>query len=250
MDYTNTFNERVKQYNYAINTYPDVLKNEFETAIELCNIKNTDSVLNILAGGSPLHKYFITMPFLYREYEINTAFSELDNISLCKLNNIPEESNTINTIIILAALHHINHNEQQDLFKECFRILDNTSGKLIIGDVIDNSKESRWLNEFVNKYNSSGHKGVFFSSSDKSNMEQNGFLTKVQVKTYPWIFNDENALIDFCKNLFGLDLATNVEIINGIHMYLNPEMVGTQIHIQWTLIYFISIKHPMLLQHP
>ena len=60
MDYTNTFNERVKQYNYAINTYPDVLKNEFETAIELCNIKNTDSVLNILAGGSPLHKYFIT----------------------------------------------------------------------------------------------------------------------------------------------------------------------------------------------
>ena len=242
MDYNQSFANRVNQYDYAITKYPDTLKEEFRTAIEICKIKDTDILLNILAGGIPLDKYFTTKPYLYRKYEINKLFSESDNMLLCQLNNIQEESDTIDTILVLASLHHINHLERQDFFEECFRILKPVTGKFIIGDVIEDSKEAKWLNEFVNKYNPQGHNGLFFSNKDKVSIETARFKTEIEIKSYPWIFNNEEELVDFCRNLFGLDLATDYEILEGIKQYLNVEKKEKYI-INWTLIYFISRKN-------
>lgn len=238
MNYTNSFENRANSYNYAINKYPTVLKNEFKTTIKLCNIKSTDIILNILAGGTPLNSYFTTKPYKYKEYEINSKF----NIELCTLDNIPERDNTIDTIITLASLHHMNNNERSMYYKECYRILKRNTGKLIIGDVIEGSNEAKWLNEFVNKYNSKGHIAQFFSNNDKKLFEENGFIVELEIKSYPWVFETEDILVDFCKNLFGLDLATYEQILDGIKVYLNPIYTANNILINWSLIYFISRK--------
>lgn len=248
MDYKETFNKRAHKYKYAIEKYPCVLEKEFQTAVEMCDIKSTDVVLNILAGGTSLNKYFIKQPQSYKQYDINCSFSELENIILCQLNKIPEDDNSIDTIITLASLHHTTNDERDMYYKECYRILKSETGKLVIGDIVESSKEAKWLNEFVNKYNSNGHNGIFFSNNDKQLIEKNGFLTETEIKSYPWIFNNENELLDFCKNLFGLDLATDKEILEGINTYLNPIRLENNILINWTLMYFISIKNQVFPQ--
>lgn len=239
MDYNKSFKNRANLYKYAIETYPIVLEKEFKTAIELCNIQSTDIVLNLLAGGTPLNKYFITSPKKYLEYETNIFFS---NIPQFTFNYIPEKSNSINTIIILAGLHHSNEDERKQLYKECNRTLKESTGRLIIGDVIHGSKEAEWLNIFVNNYNSSGHNGLFWTEKDKTLIEQNGFTTDIVIKSYPWIFQSEYELIDFTRNLFGLDLANDEDILSGLNTYLCPRIHNNNIVIDWNLIYFISTK--------
>jgi SAM-dependent methyltransferase len=239
MNYNNSFENRVDNYNYAITKYPNVLENEFKTAIQMCDIQSSDILLNILAGGIPLNKYFSIKPRIYKEYELNPKF----NIDICSLDNIPEKDNTVDIIITLTSLHHMNNNDREIYYKECFRILKNLSGKLIIGDVIKDSKEAKWLDEFVNKYNSKGHIAQFFTDTDKTLIEKNGFISEVQLKTYPWIFETEEMLVDFCKNLFGLNLATYEQILDGIKLYLEPEYLDNNIIIHWSLIYFISSKN-------
>jgi hypothetical protein len=74
MDYNNSFEKRAKQYNSIITAYPHILKNEFVTAITMCDIKSNDILLNILAGGIPLNDYFIIKPQIYKEYTKKKCF--------------------------------------------------------------------------------------------------------------------------------------------------------------------------------
>lgn len=242
MNYDKVFNKRGKFYKYAIEKYPEVLKHEFETAVDICSIKNTDIIINMLAACVPLDRYFKVQPQKYIEYDTNLNFAELMGIKYCTLYNIPESNISVDTIISLAGLHHSTQDERVEFYKECYRILKNNTGRLIIGDVIKNSKEAIWLNVFVNKYNSSGHNGIFWDEYDKNFINENGFNTRVEIRSYPWIFKSDASLLDFVKNLFCLDLASDAEIIAGIDKYLHPVRTNKQININWQLIYFISTK--------
>jgi SAM-dependent methyltransferase len=248
MDYDKTFEKRGSAYKYAIETYPHVLENEFKTAIEMCKVKSSDIILNIPAACIPLNKYFTVKPHKYIEYETNDNFATLLSVKTCKLNKIPEIDNSIDTVISLASLHHTNNTEREEFYSECYRVLKSDTGKLIIGDVIENSKESIWLNVFVNKYNSLGHKGNFWKESDKNILELKGYSVNMKYTEYTWNFNSENELVDFCKNLFGLDLASAEEILLGINTILDPETINGKIYVRWNLIYFIAIKAPIFLQ--
>ena len=242
MDYSNTFKKRVDRYTYAIETYPYVMDNEFKTAVEVSNIKETDVIINIPAACVPLHKYFQIHPKRYIEYETNKPFADRVNIKYCSFFDISESDVSINKIISLASLHHMTLNERDIFYKECQRLLYQ-DGQLIIGDVQIDSKEDVWLNKFVNTYNSVGHNGLFWSEDDRDLLEQNGFIVDIQLKTYPWVFDTKHGMVDFCKNLFGLDKATDEEIENGIDTYLQPQYINDKYMIDWHLLYFIATKH-------
>lgn len=247
MDYNSAFISRAHKYKYAIETYPHVLENEFKTVVDVCNNTETDTVLNVTAGCASLDSYFTVKPQKYIEYEPNTTFSKLDNMTQCSFDAIPENDESINIIVTKASLHHLNNEERDKFYKECKRILVKT-GKLVFGDVIKNSKEDRWLNIFVNTFNSSGHNGLFFDTSDCELLVKNGYDVKTDVRTYDWVFNSETEMVDFCKHLFGLDLANDDEIANGINTYLCPFKKGGKIVFEWSLLYFISTKAPTLSQ--
>jgi ferredoxin len=50
----------------------------------------------------------------------------------------------------------------------------------------------------------------------------------------------ESDMLDFCKHLFGLDVATDAKIRSGIQQFLGPWTEHNEIHIPWQLIYFTS----------
>jgi len=242
--YNKTFDNRVKNYIYAQEKYPNVMKNEFEIAIKICELKSNDKFVNIPADNGFLFNY-IDKTIEYIPFEINENFSKETNYKLCKLNNLPLENNSIDKILSLASLHHFNNNDREEFYKEIKRILKvNNNGIFILGDVLKNSKQDKFLNEFVNKYNSNGHQGIFFHENDKFLLEKCGFnVIEIEYPKYKWNFTSKDEMCDYCINLFGLDLIiSNEDVINGIKTYLDfyENKDDGCCYFIWQLIYFKS----------
>jgi hypothetical protein len=238
MDYNKTFESRCEAFKYAMETYPHVMAHELRTAIEMCDIQSNDTLLNIPAACIPLSNFFIQKPKAYIEYETNKKFGDLMRIPHAEFYDIPERPTSVSKIISLASLHHATQEERRAFYVEARRILD-PSGALIIGDVLADSPQARWLNIFVDAHNPAGHKGIFWSENDSALLEETGFAVQVVKKQYTWDFKSRQEMIDFCHNLFGLTNATDETIESGIQTHLSPVFNDDgSIQIPWQLIYF------------
>lgn len=239
MDYINSFEKRYKKYLYAVNKYPKVMDNEFKIACEMMRIEDNNVILNIPCAGTDLKRYIFNNNIKYHEFETSPDFASM-GYNLCSYNSIPLEDKSVDRIIVLASFHHVPIGERLEIYKEFKRILKN-DGLFVIGDVIKNSKQDKWLNEFVNKWNSKGHKGFFFDFNDKEILEDSGFCVEVYTKKYKWNFNNEEEMKDFTINLFGLDLIDKNDITNYtnyVKEFLNYD--SNDCSFDWELIYFIS----------
>lgn len=245
MDYNATFAKRGRSYKYAMDTYPHAMDAEFQTAIRMCGLSAGDVLLNIPAGGVPL------LPFLphdveYLCYETNERFAALTGLPCCTLRAIPLLDGSVDAIVSIAALHHATEDERAAFYAEARRLLK-PGGRLVIGDVASGSAQDAWLNEFVDAHNSSGHKGRFWSCSDAGLLSSCGFSVKVSDQSYTWVFPSWEAVVDFSRHLFGLDLATDAQIDEGLRRVLSPlrhEEGG--VRIPWSLLYFTSTAAPAL----
>jgi SAM-dependent methyltransferase len=238
MDYIKSFTNRAHSYSNAVELYNNVLDEEIITAINNLQLKKDDVLLNLFAGGIPIDKYIKgELNITYLAFDTHTDFI-VNSIKKFNFDKIPILSNSVNKIICLATLHHLNIDERKILYSELYRILI-PGGRLIIADVICDSPQAKWLNEFVNKYNSNGHKGLFFTNDDSELIENNGFNVKISTNKYNWNFKDEKCLLHFSKLLFGLDLCNDDNLLlNSIKKYLHYD----NCKIPWELIYFNCTK--------
>ena len=232
MDYDIVFQKRAGDYNYATQTYPNVLSNELSTAASMVDAKPNEVIVNIPGACEDISKY-LPDSVIYKPYETNKTFSLLRGIPYSANFEIPENDNSVDKVISLASLHHSTDDERRVFYKTVYRCLK-PGGKLIIGDVLLGSPQDKWLNEFVNKYN--GHNGKFWSEEDKELMV--GFSVKTEMKHYPWAFSSQTEMIDFCKHLFGLKNASDSEIAEGLQKYLN----ASDKEFGWSLLYFVATK--------
>jgi hypothetical protein len=240
-NYNVSFEKRFSNFLYAQQKYPFVMKDEYSIALKICDLQDNNIFLNIPADFNSLEP-LLKSNIQYFPLEINKEFSLKTNYKFCsELHSLPFKNQSVDIILSLTSLHHFNNDERFKFYNECLRL----TNKLIIGDVISNSQQDKWLNVFVNKYNSSGHIGNFFSEKDKDLIESCGFIVDVKKVKYKWFFENETIMIDFCKNLFGLDLANHDTIKNGIKEYFT---LNNDFSIDWELIYFIC-KNPFRLQN-
>lgn len=238
MDYLKSFTNRAHSYSNAIELYNNVLDEEIITAIDNLDLEKDDILLNAFAGGIPIEKYINNeLNIKYLAFDMHKDFI-VDSIQQFTFDKIPVESNSVNKIICLATLHHLDICERNILYSEFYRILT-PGGMLVIADVICNSLQAKWLNEFVNKYNSNGHDGLFFTANDSKLIQTNGFNVDVHIENYNWNFKDEKNLLDFSRLLFGLDLYIDDNVLlKSIKKYLHYN----NNKIPWELIYFNCIK--------
>jgi len=232
MDYDIVFQKRAIDYNYATQTYPNVLVNELAIAALMVDAKPNEVVVNIPGACEDISTYLLSS-VIYKPYETNKAFSLLRGIPYSANLEIPEEDNSVDKVLSLASLHHSTDEERIKFYKTAHRCLK-SGGKLIIGDVRIGSLQDKWLNEFVNKYN--GHNGKFWSEADKELMV--GFNVKTEMKHYPWVFASHAEMLDFCKHLFGLKNVSDSEIAEGLKKYLK----ASDTEFGWSLLYFIATK--------
>ena len=78
--------------------------------------------------------------------------------------------------------------------------------------------------------------GKFWSPDDAKLMV--GFDVSVEVKQYKWTFTDRKEMVDFVRNLFGLEGATDSDIQVGLDSYLK----ASETDFEWALMYFVATK--------
>jgi SAM-dependent methyltransferase len=239
MEYNMQFKTRVDGYLYATSKYETVMANENMTAVNILNPQNNDKILHIASVGVNIKKY---IPSNVRielvEVEQNEEFAKAGNVDNINMTKMPYKDNTFDKVIVIANFHHMSNTERSIVYKEINRILK-TSGTFIMADVMKNSMQDHFLNEFVNMYNPNGHNGQFFDSSDLELFQKTGFTTEIKTMEYTWDFNSIEELNDFCYHFFNLKKLNQSDIYEKIQKYLT---INQTLQWNWKLLYFISIK--------
>lgn len=237
MDYIISFSNRAKNYTDAVKEFPNAFEEEFLTAVDMLKLNPDDILLNIPCGGIYIEN-LIPNTVRYLKLEVTKPFADIDHVKICTFKDIPYENESITKILSLACLHHLSDDERKMFYCEAYRVLK-PNGKLVIGDVILGSEQDKWLNEIVNKYNSVGHIGRFFTENDKALMIKCGFNVHCEIKTYSWNFYSNEDMIIFFKKLMNLDLLEDSNTLKDL-LYTNLKIKNNK--VEWKLIYFICEK--------
>lgn len=157
-----------------------------------------------------------------------------------KLETQPLAESSVTHLICLAALHHVIE-KARTLWG--FRRILTSGGLAVIADVETGTGTASFLNEFVHRFNSMGHEGLFLNETFPANIDSCGLeLIQVHRPTLKWCFSDRDEMTDFCKQLFGLDLAARADVEAGIEEYLGYTEEGSGITMNWELSYFVVQK--------
>jgi SAM-dependent methyltransferase len=233
MNYKEQFSKRATSYFSAMSNYPRAMAEEFQTAVNALELQGGETVVNIPAGCVNLEQ-FLDSTIQYRPFEIVETFAKHVGQEVCSLSEIPCEASSVDHVISVAGLHHSSDEERREFYKEVKRILK-PNGLLVIADVQKGSSQDKWLNEFVDTYNTFGHKGQFWSEEDKKRLEESGFSVTVSEKTYAWRFDSKQDMLAFSKDLFYLDKANLAQIEEGLTEILQADSTT----IPWKLLYFV-----------
>lgn len=238
MEYETMFSKRATSYLHALKTYPQALAKEFQTAVDMCDLQSDDKLLLIPCSCEHIQPWLPSTVQCY-EYETNKELATITKKPYCQFQSVPLPDASITRALSLATLHHLTEEERRDFYKELRRLL-RPGGKFILGDVIRGSPQDKWLNIFVNAFNSYGHQGRFFTEEDAKLLQEAGFHVEVRYAEYSWDFTSMDEMIEFCRRLFHLDRASYASIKEGLQSHFDT----TQNTIPWKLIYFICTAPP------
>ena len=141
----------------------------------------------------------------------------------------------------LASLHHSE--SASGTIGEAFRALK-PGGQFAVCDVIPGSPVARWLNDFVDQHNQTGHAGRFYNAPQlRAMLTAAGFhAVTVRRRTVPWRFMDHHRMIRFLQGLFGLECPLGA-IEHGVREYLGvAERQTGLIELNWELNYAVARK--------
>jgi len=237
-DYNILFQNRAKDYHLAMQEYPNVRINEFKSLISNTNFSDVTMVLDIPSGGGYLKKYLPEHVTIF-----STDFSEgfkNDDIQLVCPEKLPFESNSFDAIFSLSGMHHLKN---VPLFvEECLRVLKKDRN-FIFADVKKGSNVDFFLNNFLNEYNSLGHRGNFFYQNyfeEYPNIQNK--IINCQYNDYPFLFQNQTEMIRFFKLFFGLDKASDTIIFEGVRDILGIEKTAKGFEVNWGLIQYTLKK--------
>ena len=243
--YQQIFDKRAHSYHKAMRDFPQARKAEFDWVVHYLDIKAGGELCDVPSGGGYLQDFVNEKHCFFNSIETSQSFASFNvdgprnKTHVCSFEHLALENQSVDSLVCLAALHHVENRPK--IFAE-FRRVVKPQGKILIVDVEDGSNTGRFLNIFVDKYNSMGHRGQFV---DKAliNMIQNDFLvSSCDSHKFRWEFDDEQAMISFCRGLFGLDKATDSDIMQGVREYLAPKYTTKQVSIEWGLVYILCNK--------
>lgn len=92
MDYANSFQQRALSFLNATKNHANCFENEFKTAVQMMNIQENETIVQLGAGGLNIHIYFpekAKQTIKYIPFEFSEDFAKLAFMNLCNIDNIP-----------------------------------------------------------------------------------------------------------------------------------------------------------------
>lgn len=239
-DYSEIFSARAKQYHFAMQTFPDARDAEFRALLHDLPTSAID-VLDVPSGGGYLTNYLPAHVHI-NSCDFSIGFAET-GVPLASPHCLPYADECIDAVLSLTGLHHISRDNQQAFLRECHRVL-HAEGSVLVGEVLRGSLVDTFLNDFVHRHNSQGHVGDFFGDEFEQQLADAGFVqTRMQVRSYIWNFDNTECMISYCKNMFGIDQASDRQIEQGIRETLGyRETSNGSIELPWQLVFYRAVK--------
>lgn len=214
-EYQKIFEKRGIDYHAAMQRYPFARDAEFSALFTEIDCSVVKKLADIPAGGGYLKRFLpLDCDIDYLE-PCNTfkSHSDINNINLERL-SLP--FNKYDVIVNLAAIHHIKN--KQHFISSLFDALK-PQGYLCIGDVLAESNIAYFLDKFAGKYNATGHNGCYLTLQSITDivLPLNFQLIENKIKNCDWVFDDEKALLDFCRLLFGLCKVTDKVLLTALN---------------------------------
>lgn len=247
-EYEFIFNTRGDSYNEACRMLPGVRETERALLLKLLDANPPNVCCDAPAGGGYLaeglekshgsHRGIICLEPAERFLQgIPPRFDRV----LGSLTAMPLVSGSVDRIGSLAGLHHIER--KLEVFHEAFRVLT-PGGKMAVADVQEGSPVGWFLNEVVDRYSLTGHKGLFLRPQELTSlMTAAGFQNvSEQHECFTWDFPDMPSLVWYCKHLFGMVKGELSQVEQELRARFAIECAGTVVRLPWSLVYAVGTK--------
>jgi SAM-dependent methyltransferase len=243
ISYNDIFKQRGHLYDQAMKKYSYARDHEFTQLFTYVDFTNIINIADIPSGGSYLTR------FLPSNCQID-AIEPCDSLSHTPsqhsnhlLENISLPTHHYDLVVCLAAIHHISN--KQLFIGSLYNALKN-NGYLCIADVAHNNTINVFLDEFAGRHNGTGHSGEYIDSSTITGIIEplGGVILSNKEIPCPWVFSDEESMLDFCKLLFGLKNISDEELLQALNHYVGISYNESTVQLQWQLLY-ATIKKPL-----
>lgn len=244
LDYGDIFSIRGNSYHHAMQSLPQARANEMKAMVACVQEKLTDNTAQLtfvdFLGKGEYLKNYLPSDITYTCLEVNVFLPGQDKSYDWK-SSLPLADESVDVFVTMAALHHVKRETRDFLYREVKRVLK-PDGLFVIGDVFEGSFVDHFLNGFVNSFNSMGHFGQFLTLNEGKVLRDAGFDTKLERKNYKWEFPTDAEMAMFAKCLFGLDKASEEQILEGIAQHLSPSHVDGGVNFNWELGFYSMKK--------
>lgn len=232
MNYETIFRERGGAYHDAMTRWPDARRDEFLIPLQKARLVGSETVIDVPAGGGYLERY-LPSSCRWLGHEPSASFLEgaAPDSALLPL---PWRDGFAQVAFSIAGLHHIA--DKRPFFAEVHRVLS-PGGRFVLADAHRGSQVARFLDEFVGRYNSTGHEGDYLHEATLDELAGVGFVvTEAQRSPYCWWFADRSEMAAFCRLLFDVRDVDNATVAKAIEEYLGVVERDGAVGMNWELL--------------
>jgi len=237
--YEDIFRQRADAYHKAMELFPRARAAEFDIPVSRARLQAAAVVCDAPAGGGYLRPHLPVDIGAYIAVEMAPDFVSHcpagpgDRVVHSPLSAIDLPDGSVDAVLSIAGVHHLER--KQDFYREAARILK-PGGSFVLMDAEAGSAVDRFLNGFLDAHNSMGHSGVFLDRETASAVSDCGFEIRCdEVVHYPWSFDSELDMGVFCRLLFGMDLASERQVIAGVDRILGRRDGPGNVNLEWCL---------------
>jgi hypothetical protein len=240
--YTEIFAKRGWLYQQAMVEAPKARTLEYEQLFRFHPLQAGEHLLDVPSGGGYLAKHLRTamqVPVLVRSLEFTPGFDP-DVEVVDPHTPWPVAATSMQRCICLAALHHI-HDLDGFLVNATSAI--RPFGLLHLADVLPDSGIMHFLEQFVDRHTSTGHRGIYRNFQQlhwPSDLE----VLSTEIRACPWHFDSRQQMLHFCQQLFGMDKSCQPRLEQALEEYIGVQHRGNGVELQWSLSYADLRRRP------